>query len=247
MHDDHGRAAVGVASAVDVQSGLHAGDPTSGARPPDGCRRSPTIAAVELWLIRHALPVRIDGGDAPADPPLAEEGLTQADQLAAWWAPFGADRVYASPMRRAQETASPIAAALDVPITTVDALREFDSHLPTYIPIEELRADPVAWQEAVDAWLSPEAEEERQTFRREVVTAIDAIAATHGGERVAVVCHGGVINAYLSQVISLPGTIFFEPAYTSVSRVICGSLHKQLVSLNETPHLGRLVVPSTAS
>lgn len=202
---------------------------------------------MELWLIRHALPVRIDGGDAPADPPLADEGREQAEQLAAWWAAFGADAVYASPMLRAQQTASPLADALGLSIATVDDIREFDSHLPTYIPIEELRADPVAWQEAVDAWLSPEAEAERQEFRRTVVTAIDAVAGSHKGERVAVVCHGGVINAYLSQVISLPGTMFFEPAYTSVSRVLISETHHQLVSLNETPHLGRLVVPATAS
>ncbi|QXC62080.1 histidine phosphatase family protein [Aquihabitans sp. G128] len=201
---------------------------------------------MELWLIRHALPIRIDGGDAPADPGLAEEGLEQARQLADWWAPHGADIVYASPMRRAQETALPLAAALGVDITTVPDLKEFDSHLSTYIPIEELRADPVAWQAAVEEWLSPEAEEQRQAFRAGVVAAIDQIATDHPGERVAVVCHGGVINAYLSSVISLPGTMFFEPAYTSVSRVISGATHRQLVSLNETPHLGRLVVPATA-
>lgn len=201
---------------------------------------------MELWLIRHALPVRIDGGDSPADPGLAAEGLEQADALARWWAPFGADAVYASPMRRAQETALPLSAALDAPVTTVTALKEFDAHLPTYIPIEELRTDPVAWQEAVDAWLSPAAEEQRQEFRRNVVAAIDAIGAGHQGQRVAVVCHGGVINAYLSAVISLAGSMFFEPAYTSVSRVLFQPTHRQLVSLNETPHLGRLVVPATA-
>lgn len=201
---------------------------------------------MELWLIRHALPVRIDGGAAPADPGLAAEGMEQADHLASWWAGFGADRVYSSPMRRAQETARPLAAALDVEITTVASLREFDAHLPTYIPIEELRADPVAWQEAVDAWLSPEAEDSRQKFRRTVVATIDAIATDHRGERVAVVCHGGVINAYLSQVIDLPGTMFFEPAYTSVNRVLASDGYRQLVSLNETAHLGRLVLPSTA-
>ena len=202
---------------------------------------------MEIWLIRHALPIRIDGGDAPADPGLAEEGLEQAAQLAGWWSRFGADAVYASPMARAQETARPLADALGLGITTVPDLKEFDSHLSTYIPIEELRADPVAWQAAVEEWLSPEAEEQRQAFRAGVVVAVDAIAAAHPGQRVAVVCHGGVINAYLSSVISLPGTMFFEPAYTSVSRIISGSTHKQLVSLNETPHLGRLVVPSTSS
>lgn len=201
---------------------------------------------MELWLIRHALPVRIDGGDAPADPSLAPEGAEQADRLAAWWAPFGADHVYASPMRRAQETAAPLAEALEVPTTTVVDLAEFDAHLPSYVPMEELRADPVAWQEAVEAWTSPEAEHQRQEFRTTVVAAVDAIAAAHPGERIAVVCHGGVINAYLSQVINLPSTIFFEPAYTSVSRVVCNRDRRQLVSLNEAPHLGRLIVPSTA-
>ena len=67
----------------------------------------------------------------------------------------------------------------------------------------------------------------------------------HPSERVAVVCHGGVINAYLSDIISLPGTMWFEPAYTSVSRAMAGGSHKQLVSLNETPHLPNLIVPAT--
>lgn len=217
-------------------------------RRPEGSTDPPALYAplVELWLIRHALPVRIDGGDAPADPVLSPEGARQADKLAAWWAPFGVDHVYVSPLRRAQETAAPLADASGATCTTVADLSEFDAHLPTYVPIEELRADPVAWQEAVDAWTSPEAELVRQDFRRTVVAAVDAIAAAHRGERVAVVCHGGVINAYVSHLLHLPGTIFFEPAYTSVSRVISGDTHRQLVSLNEAPHLGTLVVPSTA-
>ncbi len=202
---------------------------------------------MELWLIRHALPLRIDGGDGPADPALAAEGLEQADQLASWWAPHGADALYVSPMRRARETAAPLAAALEVEPTVVEHLKEFDAHLMHYIPIEELRADPVRWQQAVDEWLSPEAEADRQGFRVDVVAAIDAIAADHPEERVAVVCPGGVINAYLSQVLSMPGTMFFEPSYTSVSRVIVKDGHRLLVSLNEAPHLGRLVMPATAN
>ncbi len=199
-------------------------------------------------MIRHALPVRIDSGDAPADPGLAAEGEVQADQLGRWWSPFGVDQIYVSPMRRAQETAVPMATQTGHRPTTVADLKEFDSHLRHYIPIEELRADPVAWQEAVGAWMSPEAEEERQAFRRTVVTAIDEIAARHHDtdETVAVVCHGGVINAYVTEAVGLPGTMFFEPAYTSVTRVIHHGSYRQLVTLNEAPHLGRLVRPATA-
>ena len=199
---------------------------------------------MELWLIRHALPVRVDGGTGPADPALAPEGIVQADQLAAWWAPFGVDHVFVSPMQRARQTAAPLAGAAGRDTTVIEDLKEFDAHLPTYVPVEELRADPVAWEAAMVEWLSPEAEAARQTFRSKVVRAIDAIAATPGLDRVAVVCHGGVINAYLSQTLNLPGTIFFEPAYTSVSRVRARNGHRQVVSVNETPHLGRLVDPA---
>ena len=147
-------------------------------------------------------------------------------------------------MRRARETAIPLAEASGRDTTVIEDLREFDSHLSTYVPVEELRADAAAWDAAMVEWLSPEAEESRQAFRSKVVLAIDAIAATPGLDRVAVVCHGGVINAYLSQTLNLPGTIFFEPAYTSVSRVRARDGHRQVVSVNEAPHLGRLVDPA---
>ena len=125
-----------------------------------------------------------------------------------------------------------------------DGLKEFDSHLNFYVPIEELRADEEAWKRLVEEWLSPEAEAERQAVPRDGRSPPSTpSSARHEGERVAVVCHGGVINAYLSDIISLPGTMWFEPAYTSVSRAMAGGSHKQLVSLNETPHLPHLVLP----
>ena len=78
-----------------------------------------------------------------------------------------------------------------------------------------------------------------------MVQAVDGIA-TEAHQRAVVVCHGGVINAYLSRVLSLPGTMFFEPAYTGVSRVLASPSHRQLVSVNEVPHREGLFVPVTA-
>lgn len=201
---------------------------------------------VELWLIRHALPVRIDGGDAPADPPLAEEGWDQARELAAWWGRFPVDALYSSPLRRARETSAPLADSWAMSPEIDDRLAEYDAHLAHYIPIEELRADPVAWQRALAEWTSDEAEAERQEFRDTVVTAIDEIAARHADGRVALVCHGGVINAYLSAALGLGSTMFFEPRYTSVSRVSVRKGRRTMVSINEAPHLGEPTVPATA-
>ena len=197
-------------------------------------------------MIRHGRPERIDGGDGPADPALAPEGKEQAQQLADWWSRHPIDAIYASPMRRAHQTALPLAAATGHEIVLDDGLKEFDAHLNFYVPLEELRADEEAWKRLVEEWLSPEAEAQRQVFRTQVVASIDAIAARHPDQRVAVVCHGGVINAYLSDMVSLAGTMWFEPAYTSVSRAIVG-VAKHLVSLNEAPHLPELVIPSIVS
>ncbi|WP_426572974.1 histidine phosphatase family protein [Aquihabitans sp. McL0605] len=199
---------------------------------------------MELWLIRHGLPLRIDGGDGPADPALAPEGVEQAELMAQWWSRHPIDAIYASPMNRAHQTALPLAAATGLDLQLDDGLKEFDAHLNFYVPLEELRADEAAWNKMVEEWLSPEAEAGRQAFRAGVITTIDAIVERHQDQRVALVCHGGVINAYLSDILSLPGTMWFEPAYTSVSRAVAVGSHKQVVSLNESPHLPNLPVPT---
>ena len=63
-------------------------------------------------MIRHGLPVRRETTDgSPADPELDTAGQEQAQRLARWLAPEGIDAVYVSPMRRALETAAPLAAA----------------------------------------------------------------------------------------------------------------------------------------
>src|SRR5262245_37976304 len=68
---------------------------------------------VELLLIRHALPLRVENRDGtPADPPLSAEGRLQAERLAAWLTDDKIDAVYTSPLRRARETAEPLAGAL---------------------------------------------------------------------------------------------------------------------------------------
>jgi 2,3-bisphosphoglycerate-dependent phosphoglycerate mutase len=202
---------------------------------------------MELLLIRHGLPVRVDDDGRPADPTLSETGVEQAEALAGWLAPHGVDALYSSPLRRARETAGPLSQVLELPVVVEAGVEEYDAHLAEYIPLEELRADPDRWDQAVAAWTSPEANEMRQTFRRRVVDAIEEIIGRHRSQRVAIFCHGGVINAYLSHVIGLGEAIFFEPAYTSVSRVVAGPVRRQMVSANETPHLSGLVVPSSAS
>ncbi len=75
---------------------------------------------MELLLVRHALPVRVDNSanGEPADPGLSDLGWRQSSALADWLTgahPGGApaeriDAVYASTRTRARQTAEPLAA-----------------------------------------------------------------------------------------------------------------------------------------
>jgi probable phosphoglycerate mutase len=193
---------------------------------------------VELLLVRHALPVRVESrAGAPADPALAEVGRAQATALARHWA-GRIDAVWSSPLVRARETAAPLAAARCVEVTIDDDLAEMDRDADSYIPLEELRRDPEGWAEAVESWVGAEGADLRSEFRRRVVAAVDRVVAAHRGQRVAVVCHGGVVNCALAEVLGLDDQLFFEPGYTSVSRVVANaSGARQLVTVNETWHL----------
>jgi probable phosphoglycerate mutase len=191
---------------------------------------------MELLLIRHALPVRVEGGPhgGPADPHLAPLGVHQAEALAAWLSEERVDAIWSSPMRRARETAEPVSDRLGLPVTVDEGLAEFDRLADSYIPIEELKAanDP-RWYEV------PERPED---FVADVVAAVERVIASHPSQRVAVICHGGVVNAYCGHVLGIDEPLFFLPAYTSISRVLASAAGPRSIgSLNETAHVRALL------
>lgn len=194
---------------------------------------------MDLILIRHALPIRVEGASGPADPPLSELGHRQAEALVRWLEPEHLDALVVSPMVRARETAAPLAAARGLEPVVHEGVAEFDRDADSYVPMEELKAagDP-RWQEIVDGGYFGEGELTAEQFQATVVAAVEEVVARHAGATAAVVCHGGVINAYVAHVLGVDDLIFFEPGYTSISRVRASRRgHRMVVSLNETAHL----------
>ena len=95
---------------------------------------------MELILIRHGLPEKVINQDGtPADPPLSAEGLKQAELVAAWLEHEQIDRLYSSPMRRAVQTAEPLAKLKDLEITLRDGVAEYDRNADLYIPVEQMK------------------------------------------------------------------------------------------------------------
>ncbi len=195
---------------------------------------------MELLLIRHALPERVELAGGAADPSLSDDGRAQARHLARYLAAEHLDALYASPLRRARDTAEAVAAGRPIEIVESAGLAEWDQNSPEYVPLEELKAaDDPRWHALLSGeWTSDESPDE---FRRRAVDTIERHIADHRGQRIGVVCHGGVINAYLAHVLTLTAGFefgFFYPNYTSIHRVAAASTgQREIVTLNETSHL----------
>jgi probable phosphoglycerate mutase len=202
---------------------------------------------LELLLIRHALPVRIDAADGPADPPLADLGRRQADALAEWLAGEEIGALVTSPMRRARETADPVAARLGLEAEVVDGLAEYDRGSNWYVPIEEMRAegDP-RWAEYLEEHWGTERGLDPDGFHAGVVRTVEDLIAAHPGTKVAAVAHGGVLNAYVVHVLRSPAAGVFEPAYTSITRILASRTgHRMVKSMNEAGHVRGLLPPGS--
>ena len=193
---------------------------------------------MELILVRHAEPVRIVDADGPADPPLAERGLKQAEALATYLGDEAIGAVWSSPMVRARQTAAPLATALGVEVVVDSELAEFDREATSYIPIEELKAaKDERWLAMVEGTFDDNGVDPA-AFKAGVVKAVDHIISGNPGGSVAVVCHGGVINAYLAHILGIDRPLWFEPKYTSVHRVLASRRgDRSLETLNEIAHL----------
>ncbi|MEY2628129.1 MAG: hypothetical protein RJB08_1888 [Actinomycetota bacterium] len=201
---------------------------------------------MELLLIRHALPIRRELDEGIADPQLSPEGLAQAEHLANYLSSERIHAVYASPLRRAQQTAAPLAKVQGVEIVTEDDVAEWDRNSNEYVPVEELKAanDP-RWQAMLRGEWNVH-EESPDEFNGRCVSAVERLIAQHSGQTIAIVCHGGVINAYLVHVLGLTVNVqgFFYPNYTSIHRVAAArSGERSIVTINETSHLRNSGLP----
>jgi probable phosphoglycerate mutase len=167
--------------------------------------KQPTLSApTTLLLIRHGETAwnaehRIQG---QLDIPLSANGVWQAGRLAQRLGQVpgehAIDAVYTSDLARAWLTAQPLAQALDVPLQSEPRLRERNFGLFQGHTIEEVATHwPdhfVAWRARDPAWLMPAGESGNQLIARSF-SALAAIVRAHTGGTVAVVTHGGVLDA----------------------------------------------------
>ena len=193
-----------------------------------------TTAPAEILLVRHALPEP----DGTKDPGLGEVGLAQARRLAAWLEGERIDAIYSSHLKRAIQTVEPVAAARGLAVTIDEGLREWISAAPSYQQVEQLD-DPeraAAWNEGRFEDFLPE--HDADDLRVNMIRTMRRIGLDHQGQRIVAASHGGASNTFLAAVVGSPKRFFFNPGYTSISRI---QVHADgrfvLLSINETAHV----------
>jgi broad specificity phosphatase PhoE len=202
----------------------------------------PAPSPTELWLIRHAEVERryqgVFGGQI--DMGLSPRGHAQAVALAKYLHQSVFAALYASPMRRVQETLAPVVVNGVPKPRLLRDLREVDFGVWTGLTFAQVETQ---FHVGVSSWLDQleggtiKNAESGLTLRARVEPCLRQIIATHEHQRVAVACHGGVIRMLLAILLELPlpQMAAFDVDYASVTQVVLDFPNPRLQLLNFAP------------
>lgn len=182
---------------------------------------------------------RIQGS---TDTPLNQHGREQARRMARALAGEGLHAVYASDLQRARDTAQALAEQAGLPLRTDALLRErvFGSFEGlTWAEVEQQHPEASRrWRER-DPGFGPPGGEVLRDFYQRAVSAIAAIAARHRGQHIAIVSHGGVLDALYRAAarVALDAPRSWHNGNASINRVLHGEQGFVLVGWNDDAHL----------
>jgi broad specificity phosphatase PhoE len=200
---------------------------------------------MKLILIRHGETEwnkqrRIQG--CRSDTRLSQKGLEQADRLAAALRKERIDAIYASPMKRASETAQIIAEACKLPVHVFNELREIDAgELDGLFERELTGPYETAWKEFRNGNASTPLPggESLQDVQKRTSWAVDRMLEKHIDGTVVVVAHLLANLAMVCQAlgINLGQIARFKQAPASITILELTTQGNSLFLFNDTCHL----------
>ncbi|MBN4668030.1 histidine phosphatase family protein [Pandoraea nosoerga] len=205
-------------------------------------------------LIRHGETDwnRVKRIQGHTDIPLSVEGERQAarlgERIARDVAAHGRvfDHVLTSDLRRAVQTAEPVARACGLPLVRTANLRErhygvFETRVPDEIEAE-FPQDYARWQSRDPDFTIPGGESTRAFYTR-ITEFVSQLLRDYAGQHLALVAHGGVLDCCYRFATGLP---LSEPrSYpllnASVNRLACDGERWQVLSWADVSHLDHAV------
>ncbi|RFZ82780.1 phosphoglycerate mutase [Mucilaginibacter terrenus] len=177
----------------------------------------------KILLVRHAV-TNLTGthllGRTPGVP-LSKQGMVQAESLAKKLSVAGASAVFSSPIQRVEETARPIAQALNLTCNILGDLQELDFGDWTNKTISELEGDEQfkLFNTFRSGTRIPGGELMLEAQTR-IVSALERLRNEHVNDTIIVVSHSDIIKAalafYLGMPIDMMQRIEISPASVSV-------------------------------
>lgn len=174
------------------------------------------------------------------DMELSARGRQQADTLAAFLHQRRFDALYASPMKRVQQTLAPLVAnGMPQPIV-IPELRELDFGAWTGLRWDEVEIqfgiNPLSWLQQLECDGIARAEC-AAALRARLEPFLRRIMADHAGQQIALFCHGGVIRMLLAILLDWPVSklVAVEIDYASLTQVLCYAFGVRLQLVNFTP------------
>lgn len=175
-----------------------------------------------LWLVRHGESTWNALGlvqGQVAGPGLTGRGRTQARRVAALLAGRPVDALYSSDLRRAVESARPLAAAFALPLVQDARLRERGFGVAEGTPARALapQRSGIAAGRVVDADAAPTGGESVRQLCRRVGGFLDELAGDGRGGDVVLVVHGGVVRAAVTHLDGVqPEDMAWDPLDNAV-------------------------------
>lgn len=209
-----------------------------------------------LYLIRHGeTEWNVTGRwQGHTDVPLNDVGKRQAELLAnrirAEELHF--DAIYSSDLSRAYQTAWAIGAAVGVPVQLFPPLREIDLGVWSGLTREEIHARYPIELSLIEQGqdIARGGGETNAALTKRVSESVKALAEQHPGETLCLVGHGGSLRALMrqtSQGASLDVVNAHHLSNTSISVIVLENNKWELISYNDTSHLGETVLEQVAN
>jgi probable phosphoglycerate mutase len=211
-------------------------------------RFAPPTGACEILLVRHGESAAAFEGesfplvDGHGDPPLAPDGVIQAEQVAQRLVSTGEriSAVYVTTLQRTAQSAAPLLARLgQQPIVEPDLREVFLGEWEG----GELRrrvadGDPIAERMYREQrWDVIPGGEPLDEFDTRIRRGVGRIGAAHPDELVVAVVHGGVIGQVLNIASGREGFSFLGADNASISHVVIEPTRWVIRCFNDTSHL----------
>jgi alpha-ribazole phosphatase len=182
--------------------------------------------SVQLDLLRHGVTERGGGLRGSLDDDLTAEGWAQMHAAVALGGPWQA--LVSSPLRRCAAFAEQLAARLELPLQLEADLRELHFGAWEGRSTADLMQDQA--EELGRFWadpytFTPPDGEPLQCFEARIDAALQRLRQNHGGRRVLLIGHGGVIRLLLARARGLPRSqlLAVEVAHASLHGLTLGA------------------------